>query len=126
MTINDTSVFEGNVSRSARIVFLLLVGCLHMFLSLILCAQVPKSRRDAVGAKRAAQIETLLRGLYPGASVQWDPELAIRIGSENPLPIDVGDFKSNEQDDGSLTAVAVIEPGTTKQDYIEKMKKFQP
>ena len=101
--------------------------CISAFmLAPFVSSQIPKGRRQAYGEKRANHVETLLRGLYPGASVQWDPELAIRVGLENPIPVDIGDFKSNELNDGSLTAVTVVELGTAKHDYIEKMKKFEP
>jgi len=88
-------------------------------------AQAPKTRREALGSQRATQMETLLQSLYPGATVEWEPELAVRLGSQAPIPIDVGDFKVNSQPDGSLTIATVVEAGTAKRDYIEKVKKFQ-
>ncbi|HLW51419.1 MAG TPA: hypothetical protein VKW06_01130 [Candidatus Angelobacter sp.] len=84
-----------------------------------------KSRREAMGEERASEVETLLSKLAPGSSVVWDPQLAIRVGSDQPIPIDMADFKVQPQADGSLWGVAALELGTAKKDYLAKLTKFQ-
>lgn len=84
-----------------------------------------KSRRAAMGDERAAEVETLLTTISPGATVIWDPELAIRVGSQL-IPVDMEEFKVTPQADGSLWGVAAFELGPSKKDYLSQLKKFQP
>jgi hypothetical protein len=87
-------------------------------------AQEIKGRREAFGRDRAAEVEALLHSLFPEARVEWDTVLAIRTGSDRPTPVDLGNYTSRRAEDGSIRGVAALEVGTTKLDYIEKLKKF--
>lgn len=88
-------------------------------------SQEIKSRRDAVGPAIATLTETLLHSLFPGAKVQWDPVLTIRVGSGPSEPVDLGDFTAHRLDDGSTGGVAMLEVGSAKAEHIQRLKKFQ-
>jgi hypothetical protein len=88
-------------------------------------AQAAKSRRDAVGPAIATLTETLLHNLFPGATLQWDPVLTIRVGNGPSEPVDLGDFTAHRLDDGSTGGVAMLEVGSAKATHIQKLKKFQ-
>jgi len=88
-------------------------------------AQRIHTRRQAVGDQRAGQIEALLHALLPGAIVEWNPQLAIRVGSGPATRVDVGDFAVTRQPDGMSDGVALVELGSAKADYIAKLGRFQ-
>lgn len=87
-------------------------------------AQEIKSRRDAFGHDQAIEVEILLHSLFPDAIVQWDPVLAIRR-SGRVTPVDLGNYTSRREEDGSVRGVALMELGTAKPDYIGKLKEFR-
>lgn len=85
-----------------------------------------KSHREAMGEENASEVEAVLRGSFPGATVVWDPQLAVQIGSQKPTPVDMAGFKVIPQPDGSLRGVTVFELGTAKKDYLAKIEGFAP
>lgn len=88
-------------------------------------AQEVRSRRQAYGVKRAEEVEALLRRLYPNAVIEWDPVLAIRQGSGAPEPVDMGNFVTRHEPDGSVLGVTALEVGRAKNDRLEKLKNFR-
>lgn len=88
-------------------------------------AQISKGRRDAYGSQRAGQAEELLRSLYPGAKVEWEPILAIRKSSGEVLPVDLGNFATVNHEDGTSEGVAGLEVGRDKLEHIKKLTNFQ-
>ena len=95
------------------------------FIAPVVSSQRVKGRRAATGVERAAQVETVLKAIYPEAAFQWDPDLAIRVGSGPLTPVDLTGFTAARQSDGSVNGVTGIEVGTAKLDYIDKLKKLQ-
>ena len=83
-----------------------------------------KNRREAMGEQLASQMETLFMAVVPGATVEFDPQLAVRVGSDKPIPIDLADFKAMPQNDGTLLGVAAFEVGTEKKDHLMKLASF--
>jgi hypothetical protein len=88
-------------------------------------AQISKGRRSAFGSQRAGQAEELLKSLYPGAKVEWEPVLAIRQISGEVLPVDLGNFATVNHEDGSSEGVAALEVGRDKLEHIKKLTNFQ-
>ncbi len=88
-------------------------------------AQEVKSRRQAYGVERAGEVEALLHSLYPNAVVEWDPVLAIRQGSGASTPVDVGNFVTRHEPDGSVLGATMLEVGDAKRSHIEKLKSFR-
>lgn len=108
----------------SRITLMIVAAVLLAAMTPLLRGQT-KSRRAAMGDERAAEVETLLTTISSGATVVWDPELAIRAGSQL-IPVDMEEFKVTPQADGSLWGVAAFELGPSKKDYLSQLKKFQP
>jgi hypothetical protein len=103
-----------------------LIACIGISIATAAYGQPVKGRREAYGAERAGEVETLLHSLFPNAKVEWDPVLAIREGSAPPTPVDLGNFTATRESDGAISGVAELEVGTAKAGHIEKLKKFQP
>lgn len=102
-----------------------MLGLTLLFLSPNVRGQRARGRRAATGAERASQVEKVLEALYPGATVGWDPDLAVRVGAGPPIPVQLRGFTAVRQRDGTVEGVTAVEAGTAKRDYIEKLKEFQ-
>src|SRR5437868_6257515 len=107
--------------RFSSVIFVLLT----ISLSAMNLAQEVKSRRKAYGIERAQEVEALLHSLYPNGLIEWDPVLAIREGSGVPTPVDVGNFVTRHERDGSVLGVTTLEVGRSKSDHIEKLRSFR-
>jgi hypothetical protein len=112
------------ISKVNRILPVLMVG-IGISVAAAGYAQEVKTRREAYGAERAGQVETLLHALFPNDKVEWDPVLAIRQGSGTLMPVDLGNFVATRHEDGSTSGVTALEVGTAKARHLEKIKKFQ-
>jgi len=91
-------------------------------LSVLNYGQTVSSRRDAFGSERAGQVEQLLAALFPGKKVEWEPVLGIRSAS-GVVPVDLGNFTTTQQSDGTTAGVAALEVGTNKSEHIKELHK---
>lgn len=84
----------------------------------------PGDRRKAYGEVRALVMESLLTTLYPGAQVQWDPDLMVRMPGGDPRPVQVSLYVRGSAN-GGLEGVAAIEWQREKETFIHEAQNFQ-
>jgi hypothetical protein len=70
------------------------ISRLTLILSLVVAGisfaqRKPGDRRRAYGEARAGIIESVLAILYPGAQVQWEPQLMVQILGDKPRTVEV-------------------------------------
>lgn len=84
----------------------------------------PGDHRKAYGEPRASVMESLLTTVYPGAQVQWDPNLMVRMpggGSQFvQVPVSLRGSAS-----GGLEGVATVEWERAKETYIHDSQHFR-
>jgi hypothetical protein len=108
--------------RSLRIV---LAFSLLLIVSSTSFAQMkPGDRRKAYGEARASVIESVLTTLYPGAEVQWDPQLMVLIPGQKPHSVEVPVFLKGSVSHGGIEGVASVELDGIKKRFIFDAKDF--
>lgn len=99
---------------------------LFLILSGVSVSQMkPGDRRNAYGEARASVIESVLKTLYPGATVEWDPYLTVQRPGEKPRMVQVPVYVKGSTTTGGLEGVASVEFEGEKEKYIFEARGFQ-
>jgi hypothetical protein len=84
----------------------------------------PGDRRKAYGEARAGIIESVLPILYPGAQVQWEPQLMVQIPGDKPRTVEVPVYVRGVAS-GGLEGIATVELEGKKEAFIFDAQSFQ-
>jgi hypothetical protein len=84
----------------------------------------PGDRREAYGEARASVIESVLTTLYPGAQVQWDPALMVKIPGQQPRIVDVAVYVRGAAA-GGAEGIASVEFEKKKEQFIFDAQGFR-
>ncbi len=85
----------------------------------------PGDVRKAYGETRASVMESLLTTIYPGAQVQWDPQLTVQIPGEKPRMVQMPAYVRGSTADGGLEGAASVEFEGKKERFIFEAQGFR-
>jgi hypothetical protein len=84
----------------------------------------PGDRRKAFGEVRASIMESILTAVYPGAKVQWEPDLMVQMPGDKARAVQVPVSVRGNMG-GGLEGVATIEFEGSKERFISEAQNFQ-
>jgi len=85
----------------------------------------PGDVRKAYGEVRASLIESVLTTVYPGARVQWDPQLTVKLRGQQPQLVEVPVYVRGSAATGGFEGIATIELERKKEQYIFEAEHFR-
>jgi len=105
-------------SRGVSAVLLILAGTAFAQMK-------PGDVRKAYGEARASVMESLLTTIYPGAQVQWDPQLTVQMPGEKPRMVQVPVYVRGSAVTGGLEGAAWIDFEKKRETFIFEAENFR-